>query len=81
MTTTLPSRGLPPRYTGVEGLHCLPRWGTPRRLERASLGPRVAEVAAKLGTPLMPWQQYVADVALEVDPKTGGHAPSTKGVL
>jgi hypothetical protein len=69
--TTPTSRGLPPRYTGVEGLTCLPRWGTPRRLERASLGPRVGEIAAKLGTPLMPWQQYVADVALEVDEKTG----------
>jgi phage terminase large subunit-like protein len=28
-------------------------------------------VAEKLGTPLMPWQRYVADVALEVDPETG----------
>jgi len=31
----------------------------------------VAEVAAQLGTPLMPWQQYVVDVALELDPETG----------
>jgi hypothetical protein len=30
----------------------------------------VAEIARELGTPLMPWQQYVADVALEVDPET-----------
>lgn len=28
-------------------------------------------MAALLGTPLMPWQQYVADVACEVDPVTG----------
>ncbi len=35
------------------------------------MGPRVAEVAAQLGTPLMPWQRYVADVALEVNPETG----------
>jgi hypothetical protein len=27
-------------------------------------------VAAKLGTPLMPWQRHVADVALELDPDT-----------
>jgi phage terminase large subunit-like protein len=28
-------------------------------------------VAAQLGTPLMPWQRYVVDVALELDPSTG----------
>lgn len=28
-------------------------------------------MAALLGMPLMPWQRYVADVALEVDPRTG----------
>lgn len=28
-------------------------------------------MARLLGMPLMPWQQYVADVALEVDPATG----------
>lgn len=32
-----------------------------------TLGPRVAEVARRLGTPLMPWQREVVDVALEVD--------------
>lgn len=47
----------------------LPRWGT-RRTERPSLGPAVAEVANSLGTPFMPWQQYVADVALELNPTT-----------
>jgi hypothetical protein len=52
-------------------LACPPRWATPRDPSRRSLGPRVAEVAELLGTPLMPWQQLVADVALEVDPDTG----------
>ena len=28
-------------------------------------------VAAMLGTPFMEWQQYVADVLLEIDPDTG----------
>jgi phage terminase large subunit-like protein len=28
-------------------------------------------VARRLGHPFMPWQQYVADVALEIDPETG----------
>jgi hypothetical protein len=31
----------------------------------------VAEVAELLGSPLMPWQRHVADVALEVDPDSG----------
>lgn len=30
----------------------------------------MAQVAAELGTPLLPWQRQVADVALELDPKT-----------
>jgi hypothetical protein len=45
---------------------CSPRWAT-RRTDRPSLGPAVARVAAMLGTPFMPWQQYVADVAFELD--------------
>ncbi|MDX3101740.1 terminase large subunit domain-containing protein [Nonomuraea angiospora] len=36
-----------------------------------TLGPAVGVIAARLGTPLMPWQQYVADVILEIDPATG----------
>lgn len=55
----------------MTGLDCPPRWGTPRNLARPTLGPRVAKVAEMLGTPLMPWQRHVADVALEVDPATG----------
>src|SRR5690606_39326101 len=55
----------------AESLICPPRWATPRSPDRPTLGPRVAEVAAQLGTPLMPWQQYVVDVALELDPETG----------
>jgi hypothetical protein len=31
----------------------------------------VAAIAKKLGTPLMPWQRHVVDVALEINPKTG----------
>jgi len=31
----------------------------------------VAEVAGQLGRPFQPWQRFVADVALEVHPKTG----------
>lgn len=47
--------------------NCPPRWTTPRT-DRATLGPKVARIAELLGTPLMPWQQHVADVAMEVEP-------------
>ena len=49
----------------------LPRFGTPRNYARETRGHEMAEVARRLGTPLMPWQRHVADVALEVDPDTG----------
>ncbi|MEU5769806.1 terminase family protein [Streptomyces asoensis] len=53
------------------GLTCPPRWGTPRHPDRPSLGPKLWKVMTKLGAPPMPWQKYVSDVALELDPKTG----------
>ncbi|MFD7860968.1 terminase [Streptomyces sp. NPDC059783] len=53
------------------GLTCPPRWGTPRRPERESLGPAAWRVMEALGYPPMPWQKYVLDVALEIDPETG----------
>jgi terminase large subunit-like protein len=49
-------------------LTCPPRYGTPRSPDRPTLGPAVGEVARRLGLPLMPWQQHVADVILEVMP-------------
>lgn len=69
MTATMSS---PPSLQGYPSLQsCPPRWATPRRYDRPTLGPKVAAVANQLGTPFMPWQHYVADVALEVDPTTG----------
>jgi hypothetical protein len=53
------------------GLACPPLWGTPRRPEFKSLGPRAWKVMERLGYPPMPWQKYVLDVALEIDPVTG----------
>lgn len=47
---------------------CQPRWATPRRSERPTLGPAVAAIAELLGQPLMPWQRLVADVGLELLP-------------
>lgn len=40
---------------------------TARDHSRATHGPKLAAIAAELGQPLLPWQRYVADVALEVD--------------
>jgi hypothetical protein len=40
----------------------------------------VGKIAKQLGTPLMPWQQLVADVALEIDPETGFFAYREVGV-
>lgn len=54
-----------------------PRWGTRRRPERETLGPAVALVAEKLGTPLFPAQRYLLDTALEINPETGLLAYST----
>ncbi|WP_432247702.1 terminase large subunit domain-containing protein [Streptomyces sanyensis] len=53
------------------GLECPPMWGTPRRPELPTLGPKVALVMERLGFTPMPWQRYVWDVALEINPATG----------
>jgi hypothetical protein len=58
-------------HDATSSLACPPRWGTPRTESRTTYGPRVAEIGAALGTPFMPWQRNVADVALEVDSTTG----------
>lgn len=44
-----------------------PRVATRRDPRYRTFGPAVAKLAAAMGLPLMPWQRYVADVALEVD--------------
>nr|WP_253267837.1 terminase [Streptomyces asoensis] len=53
------------------GLECPPMWGTPRRPDFPTLGGKVAIVMQRLGYTPMPWQRYVWDVALEVNPATG----------
>lgn len=45
-----------------------PLFATRRDPRAISLGGRVGVVADSLGTPLMPWQQLVADVACELNP-------------
>lgn len=47
------------------------RGGTKRNDGRRTDGNRLATIAALLGTPLIPWQRYVADIATEIDPDTG----------
>ncbi|MGW2261442.1 terminase large subunit domain-containing protein [Streptomyces sp. NPDC001780] len=62
------------------GLTCPPRWGTPRRPEFPSLGPKAWRVMERLGFPPMPWQRYVLDVALEINPETGRFAHREVGL-
>ena len=52
-------------------LRCPPLFGTPRTPGRVTLGEGMGEIARRLGKPLMEHQQYMADVALEIDPATG----------
>ncbi len=54
--------------TAATDLACPPRYATPRNPDRPTLGHEVAAIAKRLGTPLMPWQRYVADVAMEYEP-------------
>lgn len=44
-----------------------PRNATARNFDNPTYGGHVASIAAELGQPLLPWQRYVADVALEVN--------------
>jgi phage terminase large subunit-like protein len=62
-----------PKYSApsIRPLKCPPTWGTPRNYDRPTLGPAVGLISRMLGEPFMPWQQHVADVMMEVDPKTG----------
>jgi hypothetical protein len=57
--------------TALLSTDCPPLYGTPRDPSRDTLGGAVAAIAADLGTPFMPWQRQVADVAMEVDPVSG----------
>ncbi|MFF1417466.1 terminase large subunit domain-containing protein [Streptomyces sp. NPDC058280] len=69
--TFLPPPEFAAQCLDLYGLTCPPRWGTPRRPEFPSLGPKMWKVMTALGAPPMPWQKYVSDVALEIDPETG----------
>jgi len=51
----------------VSELKCKPQFATRRTKACATKGDEVAEIARLLGFELMPWQKYVADVALELD--------------
>lgn len=62
---TGPPRALPTR-TEAE-----PRFYTPRDLSRKTLGRKVGRILEVIDGPPMPWQQFVLDVACEIDPVTG----------
>lgn len=51
----------------ISSLHCPPRLATARNRRRRTLGRAAAVVAGQFGRPFMPWQDAVADVALEVN--------------
>src|SRR5258706_2328965 len=59
---------------------CRRRFGTRRDPDRLTLGPGVGTVSAKLGKPFMPWQQYVADVVVEIDQVTARLAYQEMGL-
>ena len=58
-----------------------PTFGTRRRPDRPTYGQHAAVVAKRLGTPYLPAQQNIADVALEYDPDTGLFFYSTVVVI
>src|SRR5205809_710682 len=55
-----------PTPSTSSSLGCPPRWATPRRADRISVGDGVDTVARLLRMPLLPWQRVVADVAGEL---------------
>jgi hypothetical protein len=48
-----------------------PLYATERNPQRETKGGRVAAVSRRIGTPFIPWQRDLADIAREVDPATG----------
>jgi hypothetical protein len=70
-TTWRPPTEYAEQLQELYGLTCPPLWGTPRRLENPTLGGKAAKVMQAMGFTPMPWQRYVLDVALELDPVTG----------
>lgn len=63
MTLTTSSSTSWPTQNGAAPLHA-----TPRNPDAPNEGLAIAAVAKTLGTPLLPWQQYVAEVATERRP-------------
>jgi hypothetical protein len=57
-----------------------PRWATPRDEGRRTRGAIFEELASVMGVMLFGWQQRTADVALEIDPRTGALRYRTVGV-
>lgn len=60
---------------------CEPRYRTARDPARRSLGPRLGVIAAEIGHPLMPWQQMVADVGLEMVEGPSGWIPAYREII
>lgn len=59
----------------------VPRFATPRNLDRRTLGPEVGEVMTALGEPPMPWQRDCLAVAYELDEEATEEASSAAGIF
>ncbi len=57
--------------TTMTSLACPPRYSTRRNPDRQTIGPAIAKVSENLRAPFMPWQRHVADIAGEINPRTG----------
>lgn len=64
-------------------LTCSPRFATRPRPDRPTYGPAIAATGVALGTPLLPWQRYVAQVATELTGDTvhGVPVPAYRTVI
>lgn len=58
----------PARILTIEDLRRPPRYATRRNPALRTRGGKVGAIARALGKPLLPHQQYIADVALELNP-------------
>lgn len=59
---------LPGRVTSAADLRRPPRYSTPRNTSLATRGGAIGVLAAEIGKPLLPHQQWIADVATELNP-------------
>lgn len=74
---------MPTTHSTCSLTSCAPTIASSATAGRKHYGAEVARVAAMLGTPLMPWQQLVSDIATEqvTDPNNGLLVPAYREVI